>query len=151
MNEFYGLADLESALQIGQPFLMIDCIDLIDPGIFAAGKKMLNKDDWYFQSHMKSMPVMPGVLLVESMLQTFAFLIYTINNHKGNLAFVTHVDIKFHKSAYPGDLIITKAAISTFRHGVTKGTVSAMVGNEIISSGNVSYVSPHAFPKPLTN
>ena len=57
-------------LEISPPFLMIDYIKDIIPGVSAQGVKNLPEDEWFFKCHLQRELTMPGTLQIEAMLQT---------------------------------------------------------------------------------
>jgi 3-hydroxyacyl-[acyl-carrier-protein] dehydratase len=58
-----------------QPFLMIDRVEDIVIGESATGIKNVTINEPFFVGHFPVRPVMPGVLVVEAMAQTAAFLL----------------------------------------------------------------------------
>ena len=52
------------------PFLLVDRIESLEPGISAVGYKAVTYDEPYFAGHFPQEPVMPGVLIVEALAQT---------------------------------------------------------------------------------
>ena len=81
-------------LEITPPFLMIDHIKEIKPGKTAYGIKKLSQDEWFFQCHLKNEGTMPGVLQIEAMLQTLVLTLYTMDEHKGKLAYIQNISTK---------------------------------------------------------
>ena len=57
------------------PFLMIDRIIEAVPDAHAIAVKNVSINEPYFQGHFPARPVMPGVLIIESMAQTAAVLV----------------------------------------------------------------------------
>ena len=51
------------------PFLLVDTIEELVPGVRAAGKKCVTYDEYYFRGHFPQEPVMPGVLIIEALAQ----------------------------------------------------------------------------------
>ena len=52
------------------PFLLIDEIVELEPGVRAVGKKYLTEDDYWFKGHFPQEPVQPGVLTIEMLAAT---------------------------------------------------------------------------------
>ena len=61
------------------PFLMIDRVVDIVPGVKATGVKNVTINEPFFAGHFPERPVMPGVLIIEAMAQTAAvFVVHTL-------------------------------------------------------------------------
>ena len=71
-----GQEKIQKILDIYPPFLFVDEIVAIDPGIESTTFLSIKETDWFFKSHLISSPTMPGVLLAENMLQTCMLAIY---------------------------------------------------------------------------
>ncbi len=90
------------------PFLMIDrVIDLV-PDECATGVKNVSINESHFQGHFPRQPVMPGVLIIESMAQTAAVLV--VETLEGAAAgklvyFMTVENARFRKPVVPGDVL----------------------------------------------
>ena len=61
-----------------EPFLMIDKVEKYIPGEMAIAYKEVNIDEWYFKGHFPGNPIMPGVLIAESLAQTGAIAILSV-------------------------------------------------------------------------
>ena len=66
-----------------QPFLLIDTIEELEPGVKAVGKKCVSYNEPYFAGHFPNEPVMPGVLIIEAMAQAGAVAILSKPENKG--------------------------------------------------------------------
>ena len=78
------------------PFLLIDTIEELVPGVKATGKKCVTYNEPHFAGHFPQEPVMPGVLIVEALAQTGAV---SINN------------AKFKNKVVPGDTLTLEVEI----------------------------------------
>ena len=55
-----------------QPFMLIDTVEELIPGVRAVARKCVSYNEPFFQGHFPAEPVMPGVLIVEALAQTGA-------------------------------------------------------------------------------
>jgi 3-hydroxyacyl-[acyl-carrier-protein] dehydratase len=96
------------------PFLLVDRLEDVRLGHSAVGIKNVSVNENFFQGHFPGHPVMPGVLIVESMAQTAAALvIHTLVPGKtAPLVYFMAIDTaKFRRPVVPGDqlrLIVKK-------------------------------------------
>lgn len=90
------------------PFLMVDKIVDVVPYESAVGIKNVTINEEFFQGHFPRKPVMPGVLLIESMAQTAACLVVESlgKEHEGKLVYFMSIDnARFRKPVTPGDTL----------------------------------------------
>ena len=87
-----------------EPFLMIDEVEEYIPGESAVAYKYVNEEEWYFKGHFPGNPIMPGVLITESLAQAGAIAILSMKENKGKNALFGGIDkMKFKKMVVPGD------------------------------------------------
>lgn len=95
-----------------QPFLLIDTIEELEPGIRAVGKKCVSYNEPYFAGHFPQEPVMPGVLIIEALAQTGAVAILSKPENKGKIAFFGAINsAKFKTKVQPGDVLTLEVEI----------------------------------------
>ena len=95
------------------PFLLVDCIEEMEPGVKAVGYKNVTVNEPFFQGHFPQQPVMPGVLIVEALAQVGAVAVLSLPENKGKLAFFGGIDkAKFRKQVVPGDRLRLRLKLS---------------------------------------
>ena len=134
----YGHAYIEKTLPHRFPFLLIDkIIELTDTRI--VGIKNVTFNEWFFQGHFPSNPVMPGVLQVEALAQTGGILcINAMPNGKYDTYFLKIDNCKFKQKVVPGDTMILKMELNgPIRRGICdmKGTV--YVGGKVATEADL--------------
>lgn len=123
------------------PFLMIDrVIDLV-PDQSAVGIKNVTINENHFQGHFPRQPVMPGVLIIESMAQTAAVLV--VETLKGAAAgklvyFMTVEDGRFRKPVVPGDTLHVHVTKLRHRANVWKFSGEARVNGALMAEARFS-------------
>ncbi len=104
--EVLDIARIMHAIPHRYPMLMIDRVVELFADRSAVGIKNLSANESFFQGHFPSHPVMPGVLIIESMAQTAAVLVVeTLGpDAAGKLVyFMTIESAKFRRPVVPGD------------------------------------------------
>ena len=101
----YNIQDIIKILPHRYPFVLIDRIDEVKPGEFVNAIKNVTINEPYFQGHFPGQPVMPGVLSLESIAQTTAFLmLYELDDPLKKNMFISGVDgVRFRRLIVPGD------------------------------------------------
>ena len=118
------------------PFLLIDKVIDIVKNESATGVKNVTVNEPYFPGHFPSLPVVPGVLQIESMAQTAAVLVAKSLNISGSNALVllTTIDhAKFRKPVIPGDVMSLVISVKRIRNKLWK-----FGGQVIVESQKVS-------------
>ena len=116
------------------PMLLIDRVEDIVLGKGAVGVKMVTANEPHFQGHFPRAPVMPGVLIVESMAQTASIMVGLTNelvDHDVLVYFMSLDKAKFRRMVVPGDEL--RLHITTIRSGakIWKFQGVAKVGDEV--------------------
>ena len=98
--------DIESLLPHRKPFLFVDEIVSCDENGSVSTRKF-TEDDFFFKGHFPEYPVVPGVILVETMAQAGgAALSFQKKFDDGSLFFLGTVDkVKFKNQVRPGDTV----------------------------------------------
>ena len=98
--------DIESLLPHRKPFLFVDTIESFDENGCVCTRKFTD-EDFFFKGHFPEYPVVPGVILVETMAQAGgAALSYQKTFAEGSLFFLATVDkVKFRNQVRPGDTV----------------------------------------------
>ena len=101
----YNIQDIIKILPHRYPFILIDRIDQVKPGEFVNAIKNVTINEPYFQGHFPGHPVMPGVLSLESIAQTTAFLmLHELDDPLKKNMFISGVDgVRFRRLIVPGD------------------------------------------------
>jgi len=113
---------------------MIDRVIEVVPDESAIGLKNVSINESYFQGHFPRRPVMPGVLIIESMAQTAAVLVVkTLGSAMaGKLVYFMSVsDCRFRRPVFPGDQLFVHVTKKQRRRNVWKFEAAAKVDGEI--------------------
>lgn len=122
------------------PFLLVDRV-LERSADRVVGLKNVTANEPFFQGHFPQKSVMPGVLIVEAMTQTAAFLVMSEDPDTPRVGYLTGVDkAKFRRKVVPGDQLIMEAVKTRDRRGLLQAEVTATVEGELAASAIVSMV-----------
>ena len=131
---FLDIQAIEKILPHRYPFLLVDkIIDLI-PKEKVVGVKNVTYNEPFFRGHFPGHPIMPGVLIVESMAQTGAVLLLdSVKNPEKKLAYFMAInDVRFRKPVYPGDQLQIEVELVRFRPTSCKMVGRAFVSGELV-------------------
>lgn len=96
-------AGVKKAIPHRYPFLLVDKIDVIQEDKYCVGTKMVTVNEHFFEGHFPGQPVMPGVLIVESMAQTACAMLLSKGGFENKIAFFMGIDeAKFRAPVLPG-------------------------------------------------
>jgi 3-hydroxyacyl-[acyl-carrier-protein] dehydratase len=131
---------LEEILPHRQPFLLIDEVVELEPGQRVVARREVRADDWWFPGHFPQRPVMPGVLIVESMAQTGAVAVLMEKENRGRIAFFAGIDdCRFKRVVEPGDTLTLVCEIDQVRGPIGRGRATAHVGDELAARGTLTF------------
>ena len=118
------------------PMLLVDKLCDIQLGEKAVGIKAVTMNEPFFQGHFPEKPVMPGVLIVESMAQTAAALVMlTLGAEaEGKLVYFMSIDsAKFRKPVEPGDLLELHVRKVQNRRSIWKFSAEGKVDGKVVA------------------
>ena len=116
------------------PFLMVDRIIELEPGVRAVAIKNVTRNEEFFNGHFPGEPIMPGVLMIEAIAQIGGIVaLSSSQDNEGKLAFFASIDgVRFRKPVVPGDQI--RFEVETIR---LKGSVAKMHGKGTVDGQTV--------------
>ena len=136
----YTLEEIKRRLPHRYPFLMVDKIISLDENT-VVGIKNVTFDEPFFQGHFPDEPVMPGVLIVESLAQCGGILILsTVEEPERYSTYFLKIDkLKFKHKVVPGDTLILKMElVEPLRRGIVTMYGQAFVGNHLVTEGEMT-------------
>lgn len=123
------------------PFLLVDRIEELKPGIRAVGVKAVTYDEPYFAGHFPDEPVMPGVLQIEACAQVGAVAILSLEENKGKTAYFGGISsARFKRKVVPGDVLTMECEIIKRKGPVGVGKATAKVGDEVALTAELTFV-----------
>ena len=136
-----GIKEIEEIIPHRHPFLLVDCIEELEPGVRAVGYKCVTFNEPYFQGHFPQEPVMPGVLRIEALAQVGAVAILSEEANKGKLVSFGGIDkAKFKYKVVPGDRMRLECEIIKRKGPVGIGRAVATVDGKIAASAELTFM-----------
>ncbi len=127
---------IEALIPHRDPFLLIDRITELDPGVRAVGEHVFTGSEWYQPGHFPGNPIVPGVILVESMAQTATVMAMSLPDYREGLGLFAGIEeMRFKRMVRPGDTGRFEAVMDRFRRGFARVTVRTFVGEELAAEG----------------
>ena len=132
--------EIEKIIPQRDPFLMIDEVEEFIPGESAIAYKYVREDEWYFKGHFPGNPIMPGVLITESLAQTGAVAILSMEENKGKNALFGGIDkMKFKKMVVPGDKLRLEVKVIKRKGPIRIGEAKATVNDKVVAKGELTF------------
>ncbi|MCL2351580.1 MAG: 3-hydroxyacyl-ACP dehydratase FabZ [Firmicutes bacterium] len=133
--------DIKALIPHRYPFLLIDRIISLEPGVKAVAVKNVSHNEPFFQGHFPREPVMPGVLIVEAMAQAGACAILSAPEFKGRTAYLGALDkARFRRKVAPGDVLTLELEIVKLRGIAGTGRGVATVDGEKAAEAEITFV-----------
>ncbi len=132
--------EIEKIIPQREPFLMIDEVEEYVPGESCIAYKNVKVEEWYFKGHFPGNPIMPGVLITESLAQAGAVAILSMEENKGKNALFGGINnMKFKKMVVPGDRLKLEVNIIKRKGPIGVGEALATVDGVVAAKGELTF------------
>jgi len=131
--------DIQKILPHRYPFLLIDGIEEMERWKRIVGIKNVTINESYFQGHFPGKPIMPGVLIIESMAQTGGLLLLReVPDRENKLLYFVAIDnARFRRPVVPGDQLRLEMNVLAWRNGFCKLEGRATVQGEVAAEATL--------------
>ena len=135
-----SVEDIMKVIPHRYPFLLIDRIVELEPGVRAVAIKQVTINEPFFQGHFPDYPIMPGVLIVEALAQTGAVAGMVLPENQGKIALFAGIEsVRFRKPVVPGDSLRLEVTIEAMKRGIGKASATATVDGALACEGMLTF------------
>jgi len=133
------VVEIQKYLPHRYPFLMVDGILEVEKLKRIVGVKCVTINEAHFQGHFPGQPVMPGVLIIESMAQTGGLLLLLeVPDRDQKLLFFVAVDgARFRRPVVPGDQMRVEMTLLQWRGDFCKLDGKAFVDGQLVAEATL--------------
>jgi 3-hydroxyacyl-[acyl-carrier-protein] dehydratase len=136
-----GFPEPASLLAHRPPFLFVDEVVALEPGVSCTAQWRLTGEEAFFAGHFPGRPTLPGVLMVEALAQTAGLAALAADGMAGRLPLFGGIDkARFRRQVVPGDTLTLEATLG--RMGARGGRASgrAHVDGETACEADLFFV-----------
>ncbi len=135
---FLILTRFKESFPIRYPFLLVDKIIHLELDKKVIGVKIVSINEPFFQGHFPGQPIMPGVLIIESMAQTGGVLLLNSfpNPEEKLVMFMQINNAKFRKPVLPGDQLHLEIELTNKKSKVVMMSGKAYVNDTLVAEAD---------------
>lgn len=134
------IQDILAILPHRYPFLLVDRVLEVVPGVRAVALKNVTANEPQFTGHFPERPLMPGVLIVEALAQVAGIVLLQLEQYEGKLALFAGIDgVRFRRQVQPGDQLVMKAEVVKIKGAICRIKAEARVGDALVTEGELMF------------
>ncbi len=136
-----NIAEIQALIPNRYPIYFIDKVTEMIPGEHVTAIKNVTINEEFFQGHFPGEPVMPGVLILESLAQAGSIPLLKLDRFKSQTAYLGGINkVKFRKKVVPGDVLELKVDIVKLKEyaGIGKGV--AYVDGKKVCEAELTFI-----------
>ena len=129
---------IEALIPHRDPFLLIDRVTELEPGVRCVAEHDFTGEEWYLKGHFPGEPIVPGVMLTESMAQAATVGAMALPDYRDGIGLFAGIEeMRFKRIVRPGDTGRFTAVFEKMRRGFARVHVTAHVGDELAAEGTI--------------
>jgi 3-hydroxyacyl-[acyl-carrier-protein] dehydratase len=122
------------------PFLLVDRVVEVEPGVSLSAIKNVSINEPFFQGHFPGKPIMPGVLILEALAQATGLLAFSglIEPSESKLYILVGIDkARFRGQVLPGDQLKLQVILKRNMRGIGMFDCKALVDDEVVAEAQM--------------
>ena len=136
MTVILDRAGIEALIPHREPFLLIDRVTELEPLVRAVAEHDFTGEEWYLKGHFPGNPIVPGVILTESMAQVATVAAMAHPDYRNGLGLFAGIEeMRFKRIVRPGETGRFTAVFEKMRRGFGRVKVTTHVGEELAAEG----------------
>lgn len=133
-------AAIERIIPHRPPFRLLDEVVELEPGVRGRGRWTITGDEEFLAGHFPGNPIVPGVLMVESLAQLAAVCALTHPDHAGRFGVFAGIDeVRFKRIVRPGDVLDLVVEVERLRSRLGVVQARAEVDGALAVSGRLTF------------
>lgn len=138
-----GPGEIARILPHRPPFLFVDRVVRLEPGVAIEAERDLRADEPHFAGHFPGRPIMPGVLITEALAQTSGLLLALTamargERVEGDLFYLARADMKWTSPVGPGETLLLGARLERSMGALHAFRVTARTKRSDVAAGAVT-------------
>jgi len=132
--------EIQKILPHRWPFLLVDRIVELEPGVQAVGIKNVTINETVFQGHFPHQPVFPGVLIVEALAQVGGIVLLSLPQFKGHWGVLAAIEnFRFRRPVSPGDSLRLEFRLTRLHRTIARGEGKVEVDGNVVAEGQLTF------------
>ena len=121
------------------PSPLVDAVTELEPGRRIVAVKNVTVNEDFFQGHFPGRPLMPGVLMIETLAQVATVLLMSdVRSAASGRAYLRGVDsAKFRRQVVPGDRLRLEVVMGARRTTLARARATAYIGNDVVAEARL--------------
>lgn len=136
-----GVKEIMQYLPHRYPFLLIDRVLECHPGRSIRALKNVTINEPYFMGHFPHHPIMPGVMIIESLAQAAAILSFRTENHRADervIYYFVGIDrARFKRPVVPGDALVLEVSLRRRARNIWMFSGTARVDDAVATEADL--------------
>ena len=139
-KKIYNIDEIMKMLPHRYPFLLVDKLEVEEPGVKGVGIKNLTINEEFFQGHFPGNPIMPGVLQLEAIAQCSAPVLMTMPEFAGKLTLYAGADnVRFKNIVRPGDRFDMEIELTKVKGPICKAHGIGRVDGKVCIEADMTF------------